>query len=436
MPTEPVNLSFGSGNFSREELEARIAGMSERKQATLRLAHEYLMPNRVETWLSVGVPLVIGRREGYRMWDMDGHELQDFHLNGGTYNLGHRHPALVAALRDGLETLDVGNHHFPSEVRAQLAERLSLLTPTPLHYCVFTPSGSEANDMAIKSARKATGRRKILAFEAAYHGNSGLSGAAGEDRSARYFASASDDFSCVPFNDLDALETALKSGDIALLMAETLPATFGFPLPDENYYRGVRELCDRYGTLLLVDEVQTGMGRSGKLWAIEHYGVAPDMLVAGKALGGGLYPMGVLVMSKQVGAWLTEQGWGYVSTFGGSELGCHVALKTLELTTAEATRNTVESNAVYMRAGLDSLRKQHSFLRDIRQLGVIFALGFDDPNGGLRMTAALYKAGLWAMFASFDPRYIQFKLGLLADHAYCDEALGRLADALKEVESQ
>jgi len=182
--------------------------------------------------------------------------------------------------------------------------------------------------------------------------------------------------------------------------------------------------------------VQTGLGRSGKLWAIEHYGVAPDMLVTGKGLGGGLYPMGALILSKQAGAWLEEKGWGYVSTFGGSELGCRVAMKALDISASDMTRATVAANARHMRAGLDSLQQRYPYLNDIRQLGVIFGLGFDEEHGAMRMAVELYKVGLWAMFAGFDTRYLQFKLGLLADRAYCDEALGKMETALKQVQTR
>jgi len=123
---------------------------SERKRRTLGLAHEYLIPGRVETFVGLGIPLVIGRRDGYRFWDVDGHELMDFHLNGGTYNLGHRHPALVQALEEALRTLDIGNHHFPSEARAELAVKLAACTPGDLHYTVFASGGSEAVDVAIE----------------------------------------------------------------------------------------------------------------------------------------------------------------------------------------------------------------------------------------------------------------------------------------------
>jgi acetylornithine/succinyldiaminopimelate/putrescine aminotransferase len=299
---------------------------------------------------------------------------------------------------------------------------------------VFTPSGSEANDIAIKSARYATGRRKIVTFDKAFHGTSGLSGAAGEDANARYFHSDyPDDFRRVPFNDLEALNDALKGRDVAAFLAETLPATFGFPVPDAGYYAAARKLCDDYGTLLIADEVQTGLGRSGSMWAIEALRAQPDMLVTGKGLGGGLYPIGCVVMTREVGRWLSENGWGYVSTFGGSEIGCRIASRVIDITVSDETVGRVRENAAHMRAGLDSLQDRYPFLCDIRQLGVIFGLGFDHNMGGMLMARTLFKHGLWAMFAGFDRRYLQFKLGLLADKAYCDEALGKLESALKEV---
>lgn len=416
-----------------ETSSERLHALSMQKRRVLERNARYLMPHRVETWLNRDTPLVIGRREAYRLWDLDGAELQDFHLNGGTFNFGHRHPVLLDALDSALASLDVGNHHFPSSVRADAAERLAQATPGDLHYSVFTPSGSEAVDVAIKAARWVTQRRKIVTFEQGYHGASGLSGAAGAPGNAQYFLSDSENFVRVPFDDLDALERELKRGDVAALIAEPLPATAGFPVPHKHFFRDARLLCDTYGTVLIADEVQTGFGRSGKMWAIETFSVIPDILVTGKALGGGLYPVACAVMTRQVGAWLNERGWGYISTYGGSELGCAVACASLDLAAEEDTKCRTTENAAYLRAGLDELRGRYSYFTDIRQLGMIFGLGFDEPTGGERMSTALFRAGLWAMFASFDRRYLQFKPGLLVDRGYCDEALNKVETALRTV---
>lgn len=412
-----------------------LAGMSAAKRDVLERSRNYLMPGRVEAFLGLGVPLVIGRREGYRLWDLDGHELLDLHLNGGTYNLGHRHPDLMAALQRALESLDIGNHHFPSPARAELAEKLARLTPGGLHYSVFVPSGSEANDLAIRIARHATGRRRIVALDAAYHGGTGLSAAAGQDDNARYFGSAyPDEFVKVPFDDLQAMERALAGRDVAAVLMETVPATYGFPIPSDEYLPGVARLCRDSGTLYVADEVQTGLGRTGHLWGVEAWGVEPDLLVTGKGLSGGLYPVAAVVMTKPVGHWLSEQGWGYASTFGGAELGCVVGSAVLDLCSRPESLANARHIAAYLRAGLDELQTRRRRLRGIRQKGLVMGLEIEGSAGAVALSKALYQRGVWAIFAAFDPSVLQFKPGLLIDTAYCDELLRRLDLALADLE--
>ena len=403
---------------------------SAEKQEILARTHTYLIPNRIETFGQMGVDLVIGKRQGYRLWDMDGHELQDFHLNGGTYNVGHRNPDILAVLRDALDTLDVGNHHFASKARATLAENLA--KATDLHYTLFTASGSEAIDMAIKSARKYTGRRKIIAIDSAFHGRSGLSGAVGDDSAARYFKSDyPEEFLRVPFDNLDAMKAVLAKEDVAAVMMETIPATNGFTIPSDDYLPGVRALCDTYGSLYIADEVQTGLGRTGRLWAVENWDVVPDMLITGKGLSGGLYPVSALVMNKDVGAWLGENGWGYVSTFGGAEPGCAVGNAVLNLCQDPKSLAHVQTISEYLYKGLCDLQDRHDYFLEISRVGLIMGLKFDNVNGGMHMMKALYDKGLWAIFAGFDASKLQFKGGLFIDQAFCDEALEKMDAAIR-----
>jgi acetylornithine/succinyldiaminopimelate/putrescine aminotransferase len=393
------------------------------------------MPARVEAWLKIGIPLVIGRREGYRLWDVDGRELLDLHLNGGTFNLGHRNPELVEVLRHALDELDVGNHHFPSEARADLAEELARLTPGALHYSVLVPSGSEANDLAIRAARRATGRRKIVTLDAAFHGRTALASAAGKDDVARLFDCARpDEFAVVPFDDLAAMEKALAGDDVAAVLLETIPATYGFPIPSDDYLPGVKDLCERHGALFVADEVQTGLGRTGHLWAVEAWGVEPDILVTGKGLSGGLYPISAVVMSRPVGSFLEEEGWSYVSTFGGAELGCRVALHVLEICNRPESLANARRIAAYLADGLAALRARHDCLRGVRQKGLVMGLEMRGELGGVQLSRALFERGVWAMFSGFDLSVLQFKPGLLVDEAYCDTLLERLDNALSDIE--
>ncbi len=410
---------------------------SKEKQHTLELAQQYLIPGRVEALKNFGIPLVVGRREGYYLWDQDGRQLMDFHLNGGVFNIGHRHPMALATLQNALSNLDIGNHHFPSTVRAELAEKLAKLSPGYLHYTVFTSSGSEANDVAIKSARYATGRRKIVAIDAAYHGRTGLSGAAGDDAVARYFHSDEPaDFIKVPFNDLAAMEEALTNSDVAAVLMETIPATYGFPVPDKDYLPDVKALCKKYGSLYIADEVQTGLGRTGHLWGVDCWSVEPDIMVVGKGLSGGLYPISAAILSKDVGSWLTDNPWGHVSTFGGAELGCPVASLVLDLCSSQETLDNVNRIASFLKEGLSDIQSRHSYLCDIRQQGLVIGLQFDHPNGGIHMSKALFDHGIWAIFAGFDSSLIQFKPGLLVDQDYCALALERFEKAIKVAENK
>jgi len=406
--------------------------LSEDKSAVLERAARFVCPGRVNTFKWLGTEPVMGRREGHYFWDLDGRRLFDVHINGGTFNFGHRHPELVAALHEAADLFDIGNHHFASVPRARLGEKLAQLTPGDLQYSVFAASGSEANDVAIKTARRATGRRKIVSLVGSYHGHTGLCLAAGDVKNAAYFHSegASSEFVQVPFNDLASMKAALSGGDVAAVLLETIPATSGFPLPAPGYLPEVRALCDEHGALLVADEVQTGLGRTGHMWAIEGYGVVPDILVTGKGLSGGLYPIAAAVLSARVAEWLFDNGWGHVSTFGGSEIGCHVALRALEI----LERPGVIENAVAMSerlgAGLEGLRERHPLLAGVRRRGLVMGLVLDHEIGGPLMTAAGWEVGLWAFFAGFDRRVLQFKPDLLVDETACDELLGLVDDAL------
>ncbi|MCK6555967.1 aminotransferase class III-fold pyridoxal phosphate-dependent enzyme [Candidatus Binatia bacterium] len=402
--------------------------MTEDKRRIFDLAERHVCPGRTRTFQGLGIDLVIGRREGYRIWDLDGRELLDFHLNGGVFNLGHRNPEVVESLRAAMDTLDIGNHHFPSVARAELAAELARLTPGDLQYTVFGSGGGEAVDLAIKSARHATRRRTIVSIHGGYHGHTGLALGAGDEKYANMFLSggAPGDFVHVPFNDLDAMAAALATGDVAAVIIETIPATYGFPMPVEGYLSGVKDLCARYGSLYIADEVQTGLGRTGRLWGVECYGVEPDILVTSKGLSGGMYPIAATVLNSRAAAWLQEDGWAHVSTFGGAEIGCRVAQTVLEITTRPDTVDNVRAMSEYLGAGLHRIRERFpDWLVEIRQKGLIFGLRFAHPQGGMLMSKALYDSGLWAMFAGYDWSVLQFKAGLLIDRAFCDESLRR-----------
>lgn len=402
------------------------------KQEVLDKAAAYWNPGKTRFWVDSGVPLVIDRREGYFLWDMSGKRLIDLHLNGGTYNLGHRNPEVVQAVTAAMTHFDMGNHHFPSLARTALAEALLASAPEGLAKVMYASGGGEAIDIALKTARHATQRRKIVSIAKAYHGHTGVAVAAGDERFSELFLSdAPHDFPHVPFNDLDAMEAALVGEDVAAVIMETIPATYGFPLPDPGYLRAVKALCERYGTLYIADEVQTGLMRTGELWAITKEGVRPDLLVTGKGISGGVYPIACVLATDRAARWLTEDGFGHMSTFGGAEIGCFAALKTLEICTRPETRTIVHWVAATIGDRLREIQDLHpDWFTGIRQNGVIFGLEFAHPEGAKYVMRHLYDAGVWAIFSTLDPRVLQYKAGLLLDPATTEELLDRTEIAI------
>jgi 4-aminobutyrate aminotransferase-like enzyme len=173
----------------------------EDKQEVLDKAREFWNPGKTQFWIDSGTPLVIDRREGYLLWDMSGHRLIDAHLNGGTYNVGHRNREVVAAVAQAMHRFDIGNHHFPSLARTALAEALVATAPPGLTKVIYASGGGEAVDIAIKTARHATGKRKIVSIVKAYHGHTGLAVTAGDDRFAKLFlADRPEEVAQVPFS--------------------------------------------------------------------------------------------------------------------------------------------------------------------------------------------------------------------------------------------
>lgn len=256
----------------------------ETKAQVLDRAKTFWNPDKTQFWTDSGVDLVIDRREAYFLWDMGGRRLIDMHLNGGTYNLGHRNPEVMQAISEGMTHFDVGNHHFPSVARTALAQRLIESAPASLKKVAFGSGGGEAIDIALKSARHATKRRKIVSIVKAYHGHTGLAVATGDDRFAKMFlADQPDEFIQVPFGDVAAMEQALAGNDVAAVIMETIPATYGFPLPPPGYLEAVKGITEKYGALYIADEVQTGLMRTGEMWAITKHGIEPDIMVTGKA---------------------------------------------------------------------------------------------------------------------------------------------------------
>jgi len=406
------------------------------KAEILKDYRAHVSSGKVDFYMMIGFDFIMGRREGPWIWDISGKKkLINCHCNGGVFNLGHRHPAILKVLREALEELDIGNHHLISEQRAILADKLVELCPKEITRVVFGVGGGEAVDYAIKLARGYTGKHKIIHARGAYHGHTGLALAAGDEHFKAPFEPLAPGFIDVPFGDAEALEKTVDEETAAVLF-ETIPATLGMPLPPDDFYKRVREICDRKGVLLILDEIQTGLGRTGRPWGFEHYGVVPDMFVIGKGLSGGVFPISATCYREELDSFMHKNPFIHVSTFGGAELGCPVALKVLEILSSPTFLKHVNEVAEFLNRGLESLRTRHTdVLVEIRQKGLFTGLKMIDEGYGPLMSIASINNGVFAVYADNDHSVLQFLPPLNIEESeasYIVERLDRAYEWIKE----
>jgi acetylornithine/succinyldiaminopimelate/putrescine aminotransferase len=387
---------------------------------------QHVNRGKVATYEALGLQLAMGAREGVRFQDAyDGTWYVNCHANGGVFNLGHRHPAVVAAVREALDVLDIGNHHLVSRWRAELAERLAATTDGALPGVVFGVGGGEAVDLAIKVARAHTGRQGVVSVQGGYHGHTGLALAAGDPEYREPFGSNPPGFTQVPFDDLDAMALALDGADPpALVILEPIPATLGMPMPSPGYLAGLRELCNRRGVLLALDEVQTGLGRTGTMWCYQQEGLVADLVITGKGLSGGIYPITATLMTADLHRFFDDHPFVHVSTFGGAELGCVAALAVLDTIEAPGFMDRVNEVGDHLEHELAGLPFS------LRRRGMFAGFKFDDPGGGLSATKAVIDQGVFAIYANNDPSVLQFLPPLTITDDEVKDLVARLRRAL------
>jgi putrescine aminotransferase len=406
----------------------------ESKETITSKFSQHVSSGKAEFYAQAGIDFVVGKREGIYLWDLEGQRLINCHCNGGVFNLGHRNPRVIAALRRALDELDIGNHHLISEARARLAKRLAEISPGDIKRVIFGVSGGEAIDMAIKLARAHTRREKVISALGGYHGHTGLALAAGDEQYRKPFGPLSPGFVQVPFGDLQTLEAVLDE-DTAAVIFETVPATLGIVIPPDDFFAGVRRLCDVYGTVMIQDEVQTGLGRCGAVWGIDTYSVVPDIIVTGKGLSGGIYPITATLYREHLNPFLHENPFIHISTFGGAEVGCYAALEVLDILTEPGFLENVGQMAGIFEGGFaDLLSKHPNVLIEARQRGLMMGLKLASPNFGPLFTRLGFDAGLLVIFANNDPSAAQILPPLIIQEEEAEQVLGILDGMLGALE--
>ncbi len=382
---------------------------------------EHVSQGKVELFRALGIDLVMGRRQGIRFWDAySDRSWINCHCNGGVFNLGHCNARVVAAVRRALDELDVGNHHLVSGYRAELARRLAATTGGLLPGVMFAPGGGEAVDIAIKAARGITGRQRIVSAMGGYHGHTGLAAAAGDAEYRDPFGPNLPGFVQVPFDDLDALAKVVDA-DTAAVLLEPIPATLGMPIASNEYLPEVSALCRAHGAKLILDEVQTGLGRTGYTWYSQGQQLRPDAIVTGKGLGGGVYPMSAALFAPELQEFFHRHPFVHVTTFGGAELGCVAALAVLDIIQEPGFLDRVRVLSDRLAAAFASL----PFV--LRRRGLMMGFAFADEGAALEATKRLFDAGVFAIWANNDRSVVQF----LPPLVLTDDEAGELIDGVR-----
>jgi acetylornithine/N-succinyldiaminopimelate aminotransferase len=372
-------------------------------------------------------PLVLVRGEGTRVWDSDGREYLDFTTGIAVTGLGHCHPVVTGAIREAAATLLHVSNIFHNAPQVHLAKLL--VEHSFADRVFFCNSGAEANEAALKVVRKyakerlSTDRYEIIATNNSFHGRTlATVSATGQPKYHHGFEPLMPGFKHVPYNDLRAMERALDSRTAAILV-EPIQGEGGVNIPDDGYLPGLRKLCDDSGALLIFDEVQTGVGRTGRLWAYEHSGVEPDVMTLAKALANGI-PIGAMLCREGVAGALTAGSHG--STFAGSAFVTSVALATLTTVIGDKLPERAAQRGRELMEGVRELQRKQPVISEVRGRGLLIGVELTRPAAPV--VDACRDAGLLVLTAG--EKVVRLAPPLIVESADCRRALEILGTAL------
>ncbi len=374
------------------------------------------------------------RGEGCYIFDQDGRRFLDCLGGYGTFSLGHRHPRVVSAVRAQLDTIALSGKAFFSQQCANLAETLAEIAPEGLEYCFFCNSGTEAVEGALKFAKASTGRAKIVSTHDSFHGKTlGSLSVMGREKYRLPFEPLLPGVEFVPFGDSEAAARAIDSL-AACMIVEPIQGEGGIVIPPSGYLSALREACDRAGALLIVDEVQTGLGRTGLMFEGLREGVRPDLMTLAKALGGGVMPIGALMGTERIwDAVYSRNPLSHTSTFGGNPLACAAGLAAIETIREEGLVEASARQGAKLLDGLKEVAARHSdLISEARGRGLMIGLEFRQDEVGELVVAQLLKRGLCVAYTLNNPRIIRVEPPLIIDDSQIEFAVSTMDEGVAE----
>ena len=413
--------------YTPQQVEAATQDVIEKYQ-------KFVNPTQVALLKVGGFDHIEHRADGVTLTDLEGNTYIDCLGGYGIFSLGHRHPRVVEAVKRQLDLIPLGSKTFLNKPLADLSAKLAELSPGDLQYSFISNSGAEAAEAALKIARMASGKTDFISTEGAYHGKTmGALAVTGRKVYREPFEPMLPGGCFVPFNDADAIEAAITEKTAAVIL-EPVQGEGGIQVPSPDYFPRVREICDRHGVLLIADEVQTGLGRTGKMFAMNHWDVAPDIMTLAKALGGGVMPIGATLATPDI--WnkvFHENPFIHTTTFGGGEMACAAALAALEVTVEEGLPARAAENGAYFLRGLKRIQAEHpNILKEARGLGLMLGVEFTDSDIGKLVIGTMVHRGVIAAYTLNNAKVVRFEPPLIITRAQIDQVLGVFAAGVQD----
>lgn len=393
-------------------------------EETIAKYEKYINPAQAKLFRFMGLASVEGHAQGWTITDSEGREFIDCLGGYGMFALGHRHPKVVEAVEKELHAMPMCGKVLFNRPMGELAELLAEITPGDLQYSFFVNSGTEAVEGCLKVARLATKRSKFVAAENAFHGKTmGSLTATGRDLYREPFKPLLDCFTHVPYGDASALE-AVVDEETAAVILEPIQGEGGIIVPPAGYLKEVKAICEAKGALLIADEVQTGIGRTGTWFGVEHDGVKPDLMACAKALGGGVMPLGAIIGTPAAWQGLIEAPFLHTSTFGGNQMACAAGVATIKAIKEEDLLRRSAETGAYFKAGLEQIQKEFpEVIAEVRGKGMMLGVELTREGAGGMLMSLMIDKSIIVAYTLNNPKVIRIEPPLIIPKEVVDYVL-------------
>ena len=402
-------------------------------EETINKYEKYINPAQAKLFRFMGLDSVEAEANGWIIKDSNGKEFIDCLGGYGMFALGHRHPKVVEAVEQALHTMPMCGKVLFNRQMADLAEALAVITPGALQYSFFVNSGTEAVEGCLKVARLATKRTNFVAAKNAFHGKTmGSLTATGRDLYRDPFKPLLSGFTHVEYGDADALAAAVDENTAAVIL-EPIQGEGGIIVPPAGYLAKAKEICQAKGALLIADEVQTGMGRTGKWFGVDHEGVEPDLMACAKALGGGVMPIGAIIGTPDAWKGLIEAPFLHTSTFGGNQLACAAGVAAIKVMKEENILERGSEAGAYLKAGLEKIAAEFpSVITEVRGRGMMIGIELTKEGAGGMLMSLMIMKNIIVAYTLNNPKVIRMEPPLIMPKEVIDHVLEAFRDAVAQ----